>query len=446
MDGPGVLMAPRVSWWAETLARVISPEPSLPITSFPVNEDVVRDVLRLIAASGHLYFLQAVSMNSAKGVRHSIKSTTPIPEDLRTPRQDAALKLFDKRALNDKNLFSTIGLNVSWSEEVPPNDWGLLLCFPSRPPDPERHSAEVRRFGVMVYPLRSPAGDLLRDFHAAGIRFDVDFVNILMLLLVLRHTGGEHNPHLQGCFALKREAFEALIGENFEQMRFAATDLLGSDNVPTTPEEFFTNLLNVKTSPWPLRGGTSILALPGYYFLDLLSTTRAFFSGFEALDAQPGAAHASRGPMFENTIRTMIDRTAWKPDPQLRRLVGLTLRLKGQALTDIDAIAHKDRILLAISCKSVLFTPRYWDGSPEAVRNRRTDLLEDVLWWQERMRKVDETRQGDNYDLQSVAEIVPVVVTPAPVYTEDEIPLEFVRAGLRRSVSAWELEEWLSAN
>lgn len=150
-----------------------------------------------------------------------------------------------------------------------------------------------------------------------------------------------------------------------------------------------------------------------------------------------------RGAAFELQCQEIVDQSPWAPAPAIRELRGRPLRRSGQRLTDIDALATRDGVLLIVSSKSRIYDREYDRGTYRVVENERARLDEAVTHWTSIVEGLNREPVGDNFDFSAFKEIVGVVCTPFPVYTSNEQSLRFVREGLRVSCSAHELRDWL---
>lgn len=121
----------------------------------------------------------------------------------------------------------------------------------------------------------------------------------------------------------------------------------------------------------------------------------------------------SRARRFEDVVQEMIDSTGWAPSEHLRSIRALkSLRLGGQDVTDFDAVAERDGVLLAVDCKSIVYTPEYDRGDFGVVRNVRTDIEGYVRKWADRIDRLRSDPVGDNYDLSGYRQVIGIICTP----------------------------------
>lgn len=175
--------------------------------------------------------------------------------------------------------------------------------------------------------------------------------------------------------------------------------------------------------------------------LDVAAGTSALEVGAD-FTADHGVLANLRASHFERVIQGVIDETGWCPSAKLRKLRGRTLRINGQAITDIDAIACRDGKLLLVSCKSMIYTLEHDLGRYNAVRN----LSSTVEAASAAAVKVSEilrrARRGDNFDLSGCSMLDVVVCTPFVVYVRNGAATEPIMPGLPRAVSIRELRRF----
>jgi hypothetical protein len=385
---------------AEILARHIASEsvPTGPQLHFPLDGHVVRHVSRLLAAAVHLYYAGAAYRRSAKGIQYSFDDMGRSVSAAQ-PEQEAALQIFDQRIAKGFDIFAPVGL-VHY-EPSTKNESMILIAEPVMDYPPDRREPVSRRFRWMTFPLDSPAGEFISEASQAGLAFQSDFISVLMLLHLLAHVPAtlaeKDELETWGWIGYERTLFERLIVDNFDVMRQVPIDLFSSDALPPTPDAVLAALRRGSSTLWPLRGGTPIVEFSDSYVVDVVSATHVFLGGLDVLEsgAGGGALGNIRGGRFEESVRAKIQRTPWAPPPILQKLVGLTVRLNGQDITDLDALAFKGHILFIISCKSMLASTRYGEGTYQTIRNRKSDLLQAVREWKDIVERLSEFRRGD---------------------------------------------------
>ena len=213
---------------------------------------------------------------------------------------------------------------------------------------------------------------------------------------------------------------------------------------PTDFDQWHDALAAVHASVWPLSSGNVVRRFRDNLLIDTTSASHALLHRIE-LGRSPLLGNL-RAREFELQCQDLIDGTAWLPPPELKALRGRTLRAGGRALTDIDAIGVKERSLLIVSCKSVIYDRDYDQGDFRVIRNTQATVDQAVIEWGAIVAELRRQRRGENFDFSQFDEIVGVVCTPFAPYSSDDRTLAFTRPNLRVSSSMLELRNWLAAN
>ncbi|MFL9931416.1 hypothetical protein P0D88_19655 [Paraburkholderia sp. RL18-103-BIB-C] len=245
----------------------------------------------------------------------------------------------------------------------------------------------------------------------------------------------------QGYFFCGAKRLEALFDAYLPEIAAILTRETPGFRWSTTAAEWLEDVNQVNASPWPLIAGNVCRRYAEQYPLDITGSSHAFLQRLE-MSRAPTLGNV-RGAAFELQCQEIIDRSPWAPPPAIRELRGRPLRRAGQRLTDIDALAARDGVLLIVSCKSRIYDREYDRGTYRVVQNERSSIDEAVTQWNSVVEGLNREPTGDNFDFSAFKEIVGVVCTPFPVYTSSQQSLRFVREGLRASCSAHELRDWL---
>ncbi len=179
---------------------------------------------------------------------------------------------------------------------------------------------------------------------------------------------------------------------------------------------------------------------PATVLVDLVGASRALDDGH----VRPaGGADANEWTkLFETQVQDVIDGTPWRPSDEVRGLIGRTLRLHGNAITDIDAVAERDGTVLLIDAKAWASPATLEFGEFWAVNARRQTVEKAVSQWQQKMEIV---RQNPHVlGLKTVPRVFGVVVAPEAPYVLPGACTEEVVAGLLAASSLPELEHCLS--
>lgn len=213
---------------------------------------------------------------------------------------------------------------------------------------------------------------------------------------------------------------------------------------PTDFIQWRDSLLAVAASIWPLASGNVMRRFRDNFLIDTTGASHALLHRLE-LDRSPAIGNM-RAREFELQCQDLIDSTSWGPPPEVKALRGRPLRQSGRVLTDIDAIGVRDRTLLLVSCKSIIYDRDYDQGIFRVIRNAQATIDGSVEAWEGIVAELRRQPTGENFDLSKFDEIIGVVCTPFAVYSSEERTLAFVKPNLRVSSSILELRDWLTGN
>ena len=147
---------------------------------------------------------------------------------------------------------------------------------------------------------------------------------------------------------------------------------------------------------------------------------------------------------FEHEVQALVDLTPWRPPEHIRARVGKNIVVAGKAVTDIDAIAYRDGVLLLIDCKSYLIGQRLADGGYSAVESHREKVDKAAASWAQRLEVIDANRESLHMDLPADVSIAGVVVVAAPPFVLPGPSTETVLDDLLRVITAAELLQFLT--
>ena len=181
-------------------------------------------------------------------------------------------------------------------------------------------------------------------------------------------------------------------------------------------------LVSVQGSLVPFVIGSPVIRTGDRLLMDLHAASDLFGISIEYPVTGGGAGNA-RAEHFEYSVQSAIDSTEWKPSSSTA-LLRKVLRLDGNDVTDIDALAELDGTLLLIDCKSRVYSAAVEHADFRAFQNNRQFVEEKVHHWNGVIETLRASPVGDNYDLSRLKEVLGVVCTPFPVYVEDPAALE----------------------
>jgi hypothetical protein len=271
---------------------------------------------------------------------------------------------------------------------------------------------------------------------------------ILILLLwgawamISRHRAGFLSVLTRGYLLLDEELLEYFYRPILAEYDAHFGKLFHVNEPPPSTGAFLSEVTNITGSIWPLRTAPIVRREGPITCVDLLAAGECLNAVLEAPIAD-GVIPNVRAQHFELLTQELINRSCWKPTPEILNLRGRPLRFDGASITDIDAIGERNDELLAVSCKAVIYSGEYDSGDYRTVRNVTSAMMNAVKQWQEKMSLLYCKRRGDNFDFSKFSKIIPVVCTPANVYVPIGPATANVAEGLRAASSVGELAAWI---
>lgn len=202
-------------------------------------------------------------------------------------------------------------------------------------------------------------------------------------------------------------------------------------------------LFALNASVWPLSSGNVLRRFRTNFLIDITGASHALLHRVE-LTRSPLIGNL-RARAFELQCQDLINGTAWEHPQELKVLRGRPLRQAGRVLTDIDAFGVKDRTLLIVSCKSIIYDRNYDQGIFNVIRNTQATIDSAVVAWKSIVAELTQNPTGENFDFSGYDEIIGVVCTPFAAYSSNELTLAFIKPNLRVCSSILELRDWLAA-
>ena len=246
----------------------------------------------------------------------------------------------------------------------------------------------------------------------------------------------------QGYFFVGEERLRDIVDKYLPEIVEQLTPWTPGFTWPTNYVQWRESLLAVAASLWPLSSGNVLRRFRDNFLIDTTGASHALLHRLEL--ARSSLIGNLRAREFELQCQDMIDATSWAPLPDVKALRGRPLRQGGKVLTDIDAIGVKERTLLIVSCKSIIYDRTYDLGEFRVIRNIQTTIDDAVDTWEGVAAKLRQEPTGENFDFSQFEEIIGVVCTPFAAYSSEERSVAFVKPGLRASSSVLELRDWLS--
>jgi hypothetical protein len=427
--------------------------------NFPIDVAAARQIARFVGRLKLLSHLHILYRRVAKGAELDLSRRLPFAKT--PPGVDKAIAIYDQR--HDQGFdFAAPGIGIATLHGNEPSvddifnfsADSLLVTFalsePIRVVVPFPHGekleiAEVDSWHAMKLMSLERVFAPLGRVEPAYLQVIAPALQLLMLLpLLFGAFRGAFAGMLQfGYFVVPHEKLATLLDESLQ----LANDTLRKRSSGTTWAanfaDWFASAMAMKPETWPLKPGGFLRVVGAFVVVDVTAASYALLTRIE-IDRSPVHGN-SRALVFEDQCQGFIDKTKWKPAPELSEVRGRTLRIGGKSLTDIDALGVKAGTLLLVSCKSLIYDAGYDRGDFQVIRNAQSTVDAAVRHWAEILSVVRRTPVGDNYDFSSFQEVLGIVCAPFPVYTSTSESLELVAPGLRACASAAELDRWLSA-
>lgn len=441
---------------------------------FKVDESLIRHLARFLAFVEMIYDLQVCYRFSGKGAEfefeRSPQSLKSIPRKVLGENIRSAIKIYDQRhdiwialdegtnvvgklagagyrnrdsnfdrtnvrlwAISDENhkrVSELIGDNIKMYTDLFPTDGFIRLKYAPMIID-LAVVFEAYRFEPLInhppslYTLHSLAVLML-----AGQLLDVLGLSTIRVAEV-------------GYFITERASWEQHGEKSYSSIWAQLKALIPLDGLPEKFAQFSTLDVELEPCPWPIRHGSYIKTVGEYVYIDMWSASNAFLTSYQHPREQGPVANG-RALRFEDEVQAAIDATPATPNDALRSVRQKQLkRSNGTPITDIDALAVKGDTLIAVSCKSIIYTSEYDKGDYNMIRNGETTVVNALNYWNDVIAELNQQPTGQNFDLSKFKQIKGVVCTPFVLYTSNLAALSETMPGLRSVCSVDELATWL---
>jgi len=439
---------------------------------FPIDESVARRLVRTIGFAKTVSEYQRHYRRCAKGATLRFGRRDRLPEAKMPDETAAAIRLYDERVADDPGKigrsFDRLGtpaleVDLSPVSESDIEERLILVGELEDAPVPLEidfeHEGRPAKMLIPAYHMVTVSNlrrlaELMTHPQVGDPSLWHEDIPLLIAVLNLEPLffkywpSARFNLFKQGYVILGREELEDVWDHFGDEIRSHMAGYLGSvaDTLPTNGGEFASRLLRIEGSAWPLvPGSVAFQAKVGYVGVDLANVTRRLIA---LLEYPPTAGKVAniRAGAFELATQDMIDATRWSPPDSLKRCRGRHLRLGGEWIGEVDAIAELDGPCILVSCKSRVYTAAYDMGLHSVVRNTADYISRAVEDWEALVDKLRNNPVGDNYDLSAVKDLRGVVITPSVMYVPIAVAEKESVAGLRYYSSLGELEAWLSSD
>jgi hypothetical protein len=369
---------------------------------------------------------------------------------------DKQVEAYDRR--NEQNsVLSRIGVPVDSNDPEIHKGQRILLQIGKVSGPPSIVTAEqmqmahtvAMRYALWALPLRAIV-DLMSHPDVKGIaHWSPELPSLISLfylaMIIYSESLVTRSQIFQTGYMLVSRDYLDRIYQEFREDLYRYEPLLATFPEDALDEPFSERLLRMEGKASPLLGGpVAFVVNDELYGVNLYGATRRFHDllQFPAVQGEPANVRARA---FEDSVQVAIDATGWAPPPQIRRLIGHHFKKGKKQIGEVDAFGTLGRILLLVSCKSVVYTAAYDRGEYAVVRNVRTMLEEADQTFADLVAHFTEfPNGGQEYDFTTYDTIAYVVVTPQIMFVAEPLLSKLSLPGLRSYSSFEEFRAWLT--
>jgi hypothetical protein len=453
-------LAEALSWYLPATDESTSPT----LVAFAADMAAFRHACRFVAGAKLLSHLHALYRRAGKGAAIEARSHRPFAKEDRALTD--AIRTYDDRhhrtnqldrsglglaaaepdaeslehnaRADASSLFLSIGCRPIWIPVRGPDGSGGLSVVNVR----ARHALMSTRIETLLHPF-APNLTIRAPYLQA--------IEPLLLLLMLFPVLSARIPWalssaLQfGYFFARDDVLASLLDDWLSPLGSFLSELAPDIDWSLSYAEWRRRIDAIGPSLWPLRCGGVLRQQFGSTLVDFSTASKSLLQHLE-LDRTASELANDRALAFELQVQQIVDKSPWRPTPELAVLRGRALRRDGAHITDIDAIGAKGDTLLLVSCKSVIYDREYDKGTYRVVRNVQNTVDAAAISWQQFVSDVRAHGVGDNFDFSGFTRVIGIVCTPFVVYSSAPHTLAFVVDSLRLCSSAAELRDWLAAD
>ncbi len=434
---------------AECVVKIAAKEGSCNFdeASYKIDRYVARHFIRFYCSVQILSQIHTYIRYSGKGAKFVFRDYIKIEIKL-SETEINAINLYDRRMVNEENLLAKLGTYMPFDEikRAKFYDFFLLVNYLTK-----EHYVEIeqgKNIKIEYYPSILTIAKLkqyLINFNNLKYNFNENLYLIICLLFVSHYLFFEmkinfDNILFTGYYCLKKDFFEKIIDKTFDNILINVKQEFNIKKLSFNKENFIEKLLLIKCSIFPITQGYPIFKEGNSYIIDMLAITQMLYSYLYCPKTIQGNIANYRAETFENSVAEIIKNSTWNPgENNLRKKI----KKDGKEITDLDVVGIKDSTLLIISCKSRMYTDEYEIGDYNEIRNTKNLVNEAVDYWDKIKQFLIDNPVGDNYNYSSYNNIISVVCTPFPVYTDYNKAISTVENGLYKVCSITELANWI---
>ncbi len=427
------------------------------IVDMPTDDAAARQIVRQASFARAVSHLHSLYRWAGKGATLRFNGS-PIPSAIKTPELAASVKLYDQRSALENNWATRLGTILPNDVKDPNGEQfaGIVVR------EDRKYAVSLRELGIsrdgMIEAGYTPASlplsalaHLLSEHPLSDRALWHPELGLLLQFLSLTpwlvSSAASQANILATGYALVRqqqlaERIQGRIQERTEALAFALPQFVYASSAA----ELIERVSALEPQSWPRTAGPVILeAGEDAIAVDLWSATERLYNRLQYPSLQGEVANL-RAKHFEAAVQEVVDRSSWRPSAAFRQYVGRHLRQNGRELTDIDAIAERNGVVLLISCKSVLPNEAFERGDYRELRNAVTTIVDGTKKYRALADVIRTAPRGDNFDFSAAQSIHFVLVTPSTIHVPQAVGERIALNGLREYSTVEELRQWLDAD
>ncbi|WP_344778491.1 hypothetical protein [Nocardioides panacisoli] len=407
-------------------------------TIFPFGVEDLRPVASMAAVAVALSQTHSWIRRAGKGTEFVVRSDD-LPEPVLDADLEGAISVFDERVAADLQLHWHPALELNASNDKVHHLLGVTMVLGQWPKVLAWEGRLLERRWIWLegqFHMKLMTLDGLLDTVAvagqSGTRWWKKGTPSVVALLqslwyeatFMSDSVGKNVPKV-GYIRRKRDLAEHFLDLTLPLLQDDLETVFPGE-VPKSGAQVLNDLESVGPDLWPIQPGPVARRSGDEVSLDIWAASARLHHDLLIPPQTGGEIVNATAFRFERVVQDRIDKTPWVPSANARALTRGHLKLNGKTLTDIDAVAEKDGVLLLISCKNLPFSPAYDAGEYRVIRNVASTVDNGVEFWRKIVQKLRSDPTGDNYDVSTFDEVHGVLVTPHTTYSRDSQTLRLL--------------------
>jgi hypothetical protein len=442
---------------AESIAALYGASDENSRTPFRINQSTMRQIIRFAGMVFHLDSIHGHYQWTGTDAPFRF-GTRPLPDANPPADVKTAVSTYLQRLDAEEFAFAGLGSFVVPAVTTK-GEIGILVAIER----PSPVDVNVRNY------LLKPRSEVVHSYFEASrisVRSVIDLLShdsvgdapllpgfyaslcvLALTLIAFQSSEGcaEHTLE-HGYTSFDRQSAELLCREGLPRLNAECERLPPDVRRATTLDELKAVVAEARAEVHRLRPGPLLIAARDRVLFDVASATQRLFVDAEYPAKVSPGKERYRSEAFELATQREVDAGPWRPSARIRELRGRVLRVDGKDLTDVDALAEREQVLLLVSCKSIPYSGEVDIGRRRVMRNIASKLADYEAEWRAKVNRIRLQRKGDNFDFSVYTRIEGVLITPHVFYVIGDQFLDEALPGLKVYSSLTELRDWLRSN